>query len=145
MITEQQLKLVRRILDRGFKEVSTVLEAKDSEFRSSPERQNNFIIDLSSQLKASQFDYLSFIHSIEPSQVFSKPPKPNNLQPEKKQSRNLNIKLLSFNKLSLNGAPCTLLFKINDQPLADPIHRCYTNKYSNPQEIQVSSHPQPEL
>ena len=64
MISEQQLKLVRRILDRGFKEISTVLEAKDIEFRSSPERQNNFIIDLSSQLKANHFDYLSFIHSI---------------------------------------------------------------------------------
>lgn len=49
-------------------------------------------------------------------------------------------------KLSLNGAPCTLLFKIQAQSLAEPIPRCYSHKYDDDSvKVIVPRYPHPVL
>lgn len=47
--------------------------------------------------------------------------------------------------MAVDGLPCTLAFKIGDQSLADPIHKCYSFKFSNPREVIIASKPKPRL
>jgi hypothetical protein len=64
MIAEQQLRLVKKILEKGFKPVLHLLEENSASYENIPQRADNSIIDLSSMVKPAYFDYLSFVYWI---------------------------------------------------------------------------------
>ena len=44
---------------------------------------------------------------------------------------------MNYKQLEVNGSPGTLVFKINEQQLADPIPRCYSYEYVDPPSIKA--------
>ena len=108
------MTLVKRILTRSFTEIDSQLEKLHHLFTTDCQKEDNSVIDLMAQ-KERQFDYLSFLalfsgdfDSTERKKKSTKSGKNKN-----KEKQYLQIRLSSFSNLSINGAPCTLCFKID--------------------------------
>jgi len=92
------------------------------------QKEGNFIIDLMANLDQ-HFDYLSFLSLFANNyRAEIKKEKRQNERTENKD-KYLRVRLVSFSRLKVNEKPSTILFKVNDILLAEPIPRCYSHNY----------------
>lgn len=65
LVSEDQLKIVKKVFSKSFRELSSLLAEKEALFWLQPQIPLNFIIDLNASIRSEYFDYLSFIDLLE--------------------------------------------------------------------------------